>query len=339
MRLTTALLAGVIFLGLSLGTRPGSAAPAADQPTEGQEIKYNLPDNFNQLPEEQRVLIILTQQAEQGLVPAMLRLAQIYEQGGLVRRNYGTSLEWLKKAAAKGDPSASFSLGVAYLIGQGDAPNLTLALENIKKASDRNFPMADFQLAIFNLRGQNVAQNNAEGLRLLKKAADSGLPVAVNELGVVNYNGLWGQKEDKKAAFDLFAKAADNGFGESMVNLSICYYQGLGTPKNSVQALKWLTIARDTGHNPPGIDKNIEEIRQGLKLAEIELTEKEVQAWKDAVIARLKAQQADQETAIRAAQSEQTPPGAVQTGTQSSPAAVQPVAPKPAAPKPAARRR
>jgi len=65
--------------------------------------------------------------AGQDVVPAELRLGQIYLNGDLVPPDYAQAKTYLEKAAYHGNPRAAMLLGQMYRIGLGVAPDLVKA--------------------------------------------------------------------------------------------------------------------------------------------------------------------------------------------------------------------
>ena len=59
--------------------------------------------------------------AEQGVVNAQFRLAQMYHKGREVPQDYKEAIKWYRLAAEQGDAVAQRSLGVMYALGEGVA--------------------------------------------------------------------------------------------------------------------------------------------------------------------------------------------------------------------------
>ena len=61
----------------------------------------------------------LVQQAKSGDAVAQNNLGDAYYYGNDVDQDFGKALEWFKKAAAKGNADALFSVGYMYDYGEG----------------------------------------------------------------------------------------------------------------------------------------------------------------------------------------------------------------------------
>lgn len=70
----------------------------------------------------------LVQQAKSGDVIAQNNLGDAYYYGNDVDQDFGKALEWFKKAAAKGNADALFSVGYMYDYGEGTEEDNPTAL-------------------------------------------------------------------------------------------------------------------------------------------------------------------------------------------------------------------
>lgn len=62
---------------------------------------------------------IFQELAEQGVVVSQRYLAEMYDKGRGVRRDYDKAVHWYKKAAKQSDSRAQYLLGVKYVNGHG----------------------------------------------------------------------------------------------------------------------------------------------------------------------------------------------------------------------------
>ncbi len=87
------------------------------------------------------------------------------------------------------DAEGQFQLGEDYQLGRGIPKNPREALEWYRKAADQGHPTAQVRLAMRYAGGKGVKKNPAEALRLFRLAADQGQPKAQFELGVAYRDG------------------------------------------------------------------------------------------------------------------------------------------------------
>ena len=84
------------------------------------------------------------EQARAGDVAAMYRLGACYYFGqGGVSQDYGEALAWYGKAAAKGDGSALYMLGLMHEVGAGTPKNVFNALSYYKQANEKGYGSTD----------------------------------------------------------------------------------------------------------------------------------------------------------------------------------------------------
>ncbi|MDR2422475.1 MAG: sel1 repeat family protein [Deltaproteobacteria bacterium] len=269
---------------------PAQAAPAQAAPS--QQALVNQPNAEAQAaPSPQELFDQLNKDAQAGNPVAMVNLGLIHANADLNKRNYGISLDWYKKAAAKNLPEGHYYVGTCYEIGQGTKTDLKAAFQSYEKAANLGLSPASFKLSRMYAIGQGVAADQGKALEYLKKSAEANYPPAINELGAVNILGQLGIKSDPKTAFDLFTKATKFGNSEAMLNLAVVYRDGRGRPVNNVQALKWFLLARAFNNQNPALETTIANVRDKLKPAEVTTAEKEATAWRDNFVKEAQAAQ------------------------------------------------
>jgi TIR domain/Sel1 repeat len=152
-----------------------------------------------------------------------------------------------EKAAAKGDASAMFNLGVLYHNGQGVAQDYAKAREWYEKAAAKGDASAMFNLGVLYENGFGVAQDYAKARAWYEKAAAKGQASAMFNLGLLYHNG-YGVAQDYTRARELFRKAADEGNASAMFNLGVSYDNGLGVAQDYAKAREWYEKAAARGH-------------------------------------------------------------------------------------------
>ena len=152
----------------------------------------------------------------------------------------------LADAANAGNAAAEYTLGDAYVRGDGVAQSDTQAVSWIRKAAAQGLTIAQYRLATFYEKGRGVGQDNARALQLYEQAANKGNVKAMHNLAVMYAEGR-GSSQDFAKAAEWFGKAADYGLGDSQYNLAVLNERGLGVKKNLVTAYKWFAIAAQAG--------------------------------------------------------------------------------------------
>ena len=84
------------------------------------------------------------------------------------------TLEWDKKAAAKGNPGAQYNMGRGYLEGKGVEQNKKKAVELFKKAAAQGYAPAQYNLGIMFKFGQGTEKDPQLADQWIQKARDNG---------------------------------------------------------------------------------------------------------------------------------------------------------------------
>lgn len=220
--------------------------------------------------------------------PTMTLIGQIYDEGLAVPINRAEAARWFQLAANLGDPQGEFSLGRAYLQGEGVEKDLAKAKLLFEKAADggvagaaynlgvmaiqdKDFNAAagwfsraagggntdaDYALAELYRHGQGVAQNDAKAMDLMRKAADERNVDAQVEYAIALFNGEGTPKNEALAAKYFLAAAAEgNPVAQNRVARMLA--AGRGVPKNMIEAMKWHVLARAAGLNDSWLDQQM----------------------------------------------------------------------------------
>jgi uncharacterized protein len=168
-----------------------------------------------------------------------------------VSRDLGEAARWYSKAAEQGDPVAQNYIGSLYQHGEGVPKDLEKAVYWYKKASDQDSAQGQSNLAYMYDLGLGVPEDNVEALR-------------------------------------LYELSAEKGWTEAMLNLGILYGQEgqAGITKNSVEAYKWLDLARIYTQNAPASNKvkwrargALDELKSKMSKEEIIAGENAARSW------------------------------------------------------------
>ncbi len=186
-------------------------------------------------------------------------------------RDFSDVIQELRKAADRGDATAQFLLGHAYLQGlgvrkdireaerwynvasdethAGPAPvpaNFSEAFESYQKAAEQGNSMAELYLGLANDLGDNLRRNPAAAAGWYRKAAAQGSASAACDLGAMYMNGVGLQKNSAEAA-RWFERAASRGNASAESSLGRMYIQGDGVPPDNAKAAMWLQRAAKQG--------------------------------------------------------------------------------------------
>jgi TPR repeat protein len=134
------------------------------------------------------------------------------------KQNFGEAFRWYSQAAAQGDPSAQFKVGIMYLNGQGVTQSNDQAIAWLTKSATQGFVLAQALLGNMYLSGQQIPKDYAKAMAWLTKAADQGNADAEAYLGYMYKDGL-GVQPDRNAAIGWFKKAATQGDADSQKEL------------------------------------------------------------------------------------------------------------------------
>jgi TPR repeat protein len=204
--------------------------------------------------------------AEQGLPLAQQDIAQDYEIGYGVPKDFKEAAKWYRKAAENtneelrmpGLPSSSeiaqWKLGELYLSGEGVAQDRAEAVKWFRKAAERGYLNAEEDLALAYYNGRGVNQDYSEAAKWFRKAAEHeipfsklhGTPLSQFMLGLMYDNGE-GVPQDYAVALQWYRKGANQGDAGCQNNLGLMYNKGKGVPQDYVEAYKWYNLAAAKG--------------------------------------------------------------------------------------------
>lgn len=150
-------------------------------------------------------------------------------------KHFSQYQEWCLKAARAGHPQASndaLNL-ITYL---PDKKELRRQFQN--NALKGGIPDAEYSMGKAYLEGDGVPKNEDEGFRLIKKAADKGHGNAMNYYGRLFFTGSL-VFPDPERAVAIWQKGADQGSVGCMYSLSAAYMLGKGCQKDLAKARYW----------------------------------------------------------------------------------------------------
>ena len=153
---------------------------------------------------------LLKKASDEGSASASLKLAKVFDEGRLIKRNLGQARYYYDIAAKAGVIEANFRL--AYFLEHGiggekdlmSAANLYEQLLNTDKAADVHYRLS--RLYMYN---ENAFENaRVDGITHLVAAANLGNRDALYKVGVATYYGSDGFKVDIEKAIEHLKQAA-----------------------------------------------------------------------------------------------------------------------------------
>jgi len=186
--------------------------------------------------------------AEQGNALAQYSLGLAYVSGEGVPKNDAEAAKWLRNSADQGNANAQYSLAGLYERGEGVVQDRVEALKWYRRAAEQG--NANHQLIIGLIlykSGERSPQDYVEAAKWLRKSADQGNADAEAVLGIM-FSYSQGVAQDYAESLKWFRKSADQGNADAQVGLAIMYSNGHGVPKNHTEALKWLRKSADQGN-------------------------------------------------------------------------------------------
>jgi uncharacterized protein len=176
--------------------------------------------------------------AEQGHGEAEFILGLMFNEGIGTVKDESEAVTWYRKAADHGERRAQYQLARAYALGRGVAEDLHEAAQWYRRAAERGLVHAQASLALLYETGTGVEKDASEALRWYLKAAEQGDSAAQFRAGLICKDDLKNAKEGVR----LFRSAASQGNADAQISLGIMCAYGSGTPKNYVEAYKWLSL-------------------------------------------------------------------------------------------------
>lgn len=177
--------------------------------------------------------------ARAGDPEAQYEVGIMYLKGQGVEQNRESAIEWLKAAAASGNPLAE---GKLSRIEEQESK-----FEELKAQADSGDVDAQYEVAMMYLKGRGVATIGSAALRYLQKAADEGDEKAISRLGIISYKGEVGDADYKKA-LQLFSRVSSTSV-LAQYYLGEMYASGAGVRQNYATAIDWYKKAAEGGFN------------------------------------------------------------------------------------------
>lgn len=157
----------------------------------------------------------------------------------------------LRVAAANGDPTAEYEIGIRFAEGRSVTQSFEEAARWLDRAARAGIVPAQFRLGSLYEKGLGLKKDIDVARKLYIAAAEKGHAKAAHNLAVLYAEGIDG-KPDYKTAAQWFSRAANHGIADSQYNLGILYARGIGVEQNLAESYKWFTLAAGQGDQDAG---------------------------------------------------------------------------------------
>lgn len=172
-----------------------------------------------------------------------------YALGRGTEESAGKSIYWFRKAALQGYTEAEYAVGLDYQDGRGVPRSFVKAIHWYHRAAVHGLAAAQYALGYDFGRGLGVTQNFATANYWFRKAALQGFAAAESALGMDYLTGKG--SAIRVAAGNRWArKAAEQGVAPAEYLLGINYNWGRGVPRNTTQGHYWFRKAAMSGFPP-----------------------------------------------------------------------------------------
>ena len=136
-----------------------------------------------------KALEYMRRAAEKGNMDARLFLASAYFEGNTdgIKQDYKEAAKYWKMLAEADNARACFNLGYLYYYGYGVPQDYRRAFEWDLRAAQLGLPEGQYQTGMAYLRGEGVAVDGVKGLQWVEKAAGQGYAPAAELMETADY--------------------------------------------------------------------------------------------------------------------------------------------------------
>lgn len=219
--------------------------------------------------------------AEKNIIPALRRLADLYETGPSPFRNPSIGAGWrtrlaaaedrerrfldfaraegaksrpddelatqIKALAEEGLDKASALLGQWRLSGRGGAKDVSAAVALLGQAGQQGSCWGPYMIGRLKIEGREIARDPGPGLDLVRRAIRENCLIAMDYLAGLTERGEL-VPQDVDGALMLYRLAAEQGFANSAFRLGQIYEKGSGVGADRARALAWYKKAAERNH-------------------------------------------------------------------------------------------
>ena len=193
-----------------------------------------------------RAKSLLLKAADKGISAAFVLLGELEAASG----DENAAVEFIRNAAALGEPEGLFLMGNIHATGLGEVPkNEKKAIELWEIAAERGHTKSFVFLGAVFFNGVGVDRDQVKGVEFWRKGHEVGDPESSFMLGKTYREGQGGLVKDNRKALELIQHAADNGLSSALLELSRAHLEGFGGLNiDERQALGYLKRAAQKGN-------------------------------------------------------------------------------------------
>lgn len=185
-----------------------------------------------------RAIGYFTIAANLGHPESQYKLAQIYEDGRGIPKNYGIAIRYYKMASNKGYAKAQCDLGFLY-----EGLNIwEKAFKYYKLAAKNGLPVAHNNLANYYLHGRCTEKNCKKALKHYKIAVKLGYSRSLYTIGSIYENGM-GIAKDYSKALKYYKRSAGQNDTSAIYKIGWFYETGMGVEQNYNTAFEYYKLA------------------------------------------------------------------------------------------------
>jgi TPR repeat protein len=176
----------------------------------------------------------LNKAAERGNTEAMRTIAYCFEIGLGVKKDSVQQIAWTKKASDYGDATAMFAMGYYHQYGWVVPKDEQKAKELYLKSIDKGSREAGYYLALL----EREKGNFTGSLHYLEKSANGGFAGAQFELGEMYEKGSYGVQQDLDEATRWYGKIASRQETRNYYDAAMLRIRSFGTQEPSTDPKK-----------------------------------------------------------------------------------------------------
>ena len=171
---STVVLALIFGIGVMVGSLLNSATPQAEPAPSSTPTPQIVERELQVAPAEPAGEISLAATAEGGDAKAQFSLGMAYLNGQGVERDLATARKWIERSAEQGYAHAQYTLGGLHHGGRGVLQSFPLAFQWLERAAQQNHAEAQYSLGLMYRSGQGIAVDKSKAYIWFNLAAAKG---------------------------------------------------------------------------------------------------------------------------------------------------------------------
>jgi TPR repeat protein len=235
---------GIEYLLIDATSAISACQKAVLQDPQNASRRYHLGRALARAGNKVEAFDVYRQAADMGYAAALYAVADLYESGDGVERDYDKALSGFQRAASAGMLNAEVRIGRMHADGHGVPQNFSIARELYMHAAKAGSGFGLVSLGYMFENGQGVERDAAQALNFYRQAAEAGWPDALAAIGYAHEHGN-GVEPNPKEAANFYRLAYEAGSITGANNLGWAYGNGIGVDKDEKEALRLYRLAAD----------------------------------------------------------------------------------------------